>query len=271
MDKRKLYAVMGNPVAHSLSPQIHQYFATQTGMEFIYEKILVEIEVFEKKVIDFFKRGGCGLNITLPFKERAYALADIATNAAKQARAANTLWMDGGKLHADNTDGCGLVRDLRHYVEITGKDVLILGAGGAARGIIGPLLEAMPLSLMVANRSRPKALALAQYFSGIECCDLMSLNGSYDLIINATSAGINKQLLDVPCSIVKPSSFCYDLAYSIGDDTPFVCWAKMNGVNSVGGLGMLVEQAAKSYCIWHRVIPDTSDALKYLMSISTQF
>jgi shikimate dehydrogenase len=262
--KLQCFAVMGNPIAHSLSPLIHTRFAQQAGLELRYDKIEVAKECFESEVSSFFAQGGKGLNITLPFKQRAFAMAARCTPRCQQAKAANTLWMSGKKLHADNTDGIGLIRDLSNYQQIAGKRVLLLGAGGAARGIIAPLLAAQVAQLIVVNRSEERAEALQADFAQIECCRLSELQGSYDLIINATSASLTEERLSLPQSVLEAIPFCYDLAYSKEGTTSFVQWAHERGLDAVDGLGMLVEQAAEAFFIWHGLRPDTASVLSEL-------
>ena len=258
------FAVMGNPIAHSVSPVIHHYFAKQTGIALTYEKILVPEGDFANRVSEFFSNGGRGLNITLPFKQQAYELALVKTPRCEQARAANTLWMADNKLHADNTDGIGLVRDLARHLDLTNQHVLVLGAGGAARGIIAPLLDASIASLAVLNRTVVKAEALQVDFPEIVCVASLSTEESYDLIINATSAGMNQTQWTWRLGCSLSDSFCYDLSYSLHNATPFVRWASARGACSVDGLGMLVEQAAESFLIWHGLLPQTLPVLALL-------
>ena len=255
------YAVMGNPIAHSLSPIIHQLFADQFGIKLKYEKILIDLPNFEQQVIDFFEQGGKGLNITLPCKERAFAMANRASSRALIARSANTLWMQGGELNADNTDGVGLVRDLKRYIELSGKSILILGAGGATRGILGELLAENLLKLTIANRSFNKIEELQLEFPKINICLLSDLakdieKNTYDLVINATSASLKGERLAIPETLMNNKPFCYDLAYIKGSDTLFVNWAKSFGCEAHDGFGMLVAQAAESFFIWHHLRPD---------------
>lgn len=257
------FAVMGNPVAHSLSPLIHQHFAKQTGKVLNYEKILVKEQDFEKEVASFFARGGRGLNITLPFKERAFLLAATATARCQQAKAANTLWLSEGKLQADNTDGIGLINDLAHHLKLKGKQVLILGAGGAARGIINPLLLAKT-KLTLSSRSKEKAQAFLIDFNGLGYCPLSELNKSYDLIINATSTSLSGQSLDLPACLIGPNTLCYDLAYKLREKTSFTLWAESLGAKGLDGLGMLIEQAAEAFYCWYGLRPDTSTLLAEL-------
>lgn len=257
------YAVMGHPIAHSLSPIIHQQFADQLGLLLQYDQIDVPVDRFERYVLDFFSQAeGKGLNITLPFKERAFAMAQIKSMRCLQAGAANTLWMADGKLHADNTDGVGLIRDLSRYIELKDKTIVLLGAGGAARGVIGELLKAHPARLILSNRTVEKAYALKSNFPDIQTCGFEALTEHYDLIINATSASLFVHALALPESILHNHPFCYDLAYSKDRMTPFVQWAKQHGSLAVDGLGMLIEQAAQAFLIWHGVMPDTKRLLK---------
>ena len=259
------YAVMGNPVGHSLSPVIHQFFALQTGKTLVYEKIVIDLDNFEQQVIEFFSEGGKGLNITLPCKARAFAMSAKARPRCEQARAANTLWWQSGALHADNTDGVGFIRDISRYVDLTGCRILLLGAGGAARGILGPLLEVRPAEVTIANRNLEKAEALQREFITLEVCSLERLEEkTYDVIINATSASLDGTCVRLPPSLITPASFCYDLAYQKHQATPFVAFAREQGAQATDGLGMLVEQAAEAFFIWHQVMPDTTMVLDAL-------
>lgn len=254
-----LYAVMGNPIAHSLSPLIHQEFAKQTGISLIYNKIEVSEALFEQSVIDFFNRSkGKGLNVTLPFKERAYMMAEIKSSRALQAGASNTLWMKNGKLHADNTDGVGLIRDLNHYTILTDKSIVLLGAGGAARGVIGELLNARPKQLVLSNRTMSKVYVLQKHFPQILACEFGSLTGQYDIIINATSASLQNNAIPLPITVLENHPFCYDLAYSKNKITPFIQWVTSHGSQARDGIGMLIEQAAEAFFIWHGIMPDTA-------------
>lgn len=257
------YAVMGNPVAHSLSPVIHQLFAVQTNRVLSYEKIQIDFSCFEQQVQNFFETGGLGLNITLPCKQRAFAMSDELSARCLQAQAANTLWRRSGKLFADNTDGIGLIRDLKRYVDIVDKKILLLGAGGAARGIIGPLLAARPAKLTLANRTIENAQSLHKNFPSItHVCRFTELNDVYDVIINATSAGLDNQPIVLPTAMTVGKPFCYDLVYRQTSDTAFVAWARALGCDAVDGLGMLVEQAAEAFYIWHGVMPQTLPVIK---------
>lgn len=249
------FAVIGNPIKHSLSPIIHEYFGQHTGIELTYDTLEGDELNFEQQVLDFFSQNGRGLNVTLPFKQRAQVLAQQSTPRAQLAGAANTLWMKDNQLWADNTDGVGLVRDLTRFLKLQGKRIVILGAGGAARGIINPLLEARPASLTVANRTLEKCLDLQIRFPQIQCVALEQLGSDYDVIINATSAQFKKEPLQLPsdCLIQKP--LCYDLSYKRKEPTAFVRFAQEFGCEAVDGLGMLVEQAAESFYLWNDVMP----------------
>lgn len=257
------YAVMGHPVAHSLSPFIHEQFALQGGMSLSYERMPVEPGHFVKAVRDFFAAEGKGLNVTLPFKEEAYQLAEQVTARCREARAANTLWMKEGGLHADNTDGIGLIRDLKNHVSLAGKQVLILGAGGAARGIIAPLLAEGVAGLVVSNRNFKRAHDLQADFPAIRCLGWGHAE-PFDLLINATSAGTLQEDVTWPAAAIKAGSFCYDLSYKMQGTTAFVMWARQQGVLAADGLGMLVEQAAEAFFIWHGHFPETAAVLALL-------
>lgn len=255
------YAVMGNPIEHSKSPEIHQAFAKQCQQAMTYDKILVPVDGFEQAVREFQEQGGKGLNITLPFKQQAFALADECSERAKQAKAVNTFIFRDHKIIGDNTDGIGLVRDLldNHHVQIKDRSILIIGASGAARGVIGPLTEQQPQSIHIANRTTDKAIALAADFKqqNITGSGFAELDKSFDILINATSASISNQVPDVPTAVIHNNSCCYDMYYT-KQDTAFVKWGKANGARvSVDGFGMLVEQAAEAFYLWRGVRPDT--------------
>ncbi len=256
-------AVMGNPIEHSLSPVIHHLFAKQTGHALVYDKILIEEASFEQQVKDFFAEGGRGLNITLPCKQRAFAMSDGVSERCVLAKAANTLWMTSERLHADNTDGVGLLRDLSRNLTLSALRILVLGAGGAARGILGPLFEANPADITVFNRSSERARALQLDFPGIGLASSQDLeHASYDLVINATSASFQAEILMLPNALLANQPMCYDLSYSRSGLTPFVAWAKALKSPAMDGLGMLVEQAAIAFWIWHGVMPDTAPVLE---------
>ena len=256
--KKNVYAVIGNPIAHSLSPLIHELFAEQTGILLYYEKIEVSSSRFEDSVKDFFNQGGMGLNITLPFKERAYAMAQVKSTRCQRVGAANTLWMKNGVLHADTTDGVGLLRDLSRHIHLTNKTLVLFGAGGAARGVIDAILQKNPAQLILSNRTIEKAQALQQIFPSILIRRFEELTEVYDILINATSASLDDKHLPLPKKILVNHPFCYDLAYARDGLTPFVQWAQSQGACAIDGIGMLIEQAAESFYIWHGVMPDTS-------------
>ncbi|MGD2138453.1 MAG: shikimate dehydrogenase [Gammaproteobacteria bacterium] len=265
------YAVMGNPVAHSKSPRIHTLFAAQTGQDLTYEAILVEPGDLAGAVAGFLAGGGRGLNITVPFKEDAWALAATRSERAERAGAVNTLVLNpDGRHFGDNTDGAGLVRDLtaNHGAAIAGRRVLLVGAGGAARGVVEPLLLERPALLLVANRTPGKAVELARRFcrlGRIEGCGLDALEGqSFDLVINATAAGLSGTVPALPGGVVTPASWCYDMIY--GDaPTAFVRWAeRLGAARAIDGLGMLVEQAAESFHLWRGVRPATGPVIRAL-------
>ncbi len=265
------YALVGHPVSHSHSPTIHRLFARQTAQQMTYELIDATAEEFEVAVRGFKAAGGKGLNITVPHKERALRIASDATPAAEQAGAANTLDFAGGSIIAHNTDGIGLIRDLTVNlgIELAGKDILILGAGGAVRGILGPLYAAKIGRLIVANRTLSRASQLQQEMAEhavFDVCGFDELDEipPTDIVINATSAGVKGEAAPFAKSIFTAETFCYDLSYSV-KDTPFVLLARASGAgDSAQGWGMLVEQAAESFAIWRGVRPDTAPILQKL-------
>ncbi|MGD8340559.1 MAG: shikimate dehydrogenase [Gammaproteobacteria bacterium] len=269
------YALVGHPVSHSRSPLIHQLFARQTGEKLTYELIDALPEQFETAVLGFSAAGGRGMNITVPYKEAAFDLCRTHGEEAKAAGAVNTITFRAGGLHGDNTDGTGFIRDLcsNQEQEISGNRLLILGAGGAARGIIGPILAQKPESLVVANRTIERAESLLKFFDSPEVFSICSFDeledvGPFDIVINATSAGLKGEQPPFPGSLVGPDTFCYDLAYSL-KATPFVTWAQANGaVNAVQGWGMLVEQAADSFEIWRGKRPNTRQILRQLIGVN---
>lgn len=262
------FGVIGNPVAHSLSPEIHERFAAQTGVDLSYVKIKGDQVFFEQQVADFFAQQGVGLNVTLPFKQRAYAVAQNTRERCHRAGAANTLWMENNQLHADNTDGVGLVRDLRRHITTDNLRILILGAGGATRGIIAPLLSLNPKILTVANRTKDKVQQLQYEFPEITGSSLNDISGNFNVVINATSMSLNEEVILLSDELMALQPFCYDLAYSIKSITPFVRYAQSKACPAVDGLGMLVEQAAESFYIWHGIMPATGSVLAHWRSIT---
>jgi shikimate dehydrogenase len=266
-----LYAVIGFPISHSYSPIIHAQFAEQTGHRIRYERIESPAEEFAPRVREFFAAGGLGLNVTRPHKRAAVALADDTTPRARVAGAVNTLTaLGGGRLQGDNTDGAGLVTDLSRNLDarIEGRRVLLLGAGGAARGIAAPLLGQRPAELIIANRDADKAVRMAADFAeeGVARGSAYDDLGeeSFDIVINATAPGSGGEAPPLPAQAVRAGTLCYDLAYG-QKPTPFTRWARNQGVKQVyKGWGMLVEQAAESYFIWRGVRPDTRPVLEKL-------
>ena len=265
------YGVMGYPVSHSRSPVIHRLFAQQTNQDIQYELLQVAPDKLEAAIRQFGRTGGKGLNITVPHKSEVARLVDEMSERASIAGAVNTVVFKDGAMFGDNTDGVGLMRDLQgnHEIRLKGANILILGAGGATRGIVSPLLEAEPGSIVIANRTFPKARSLADHFANqgpVNACrfeDVRSLP-IYDLIINATSAGLKGEIPPYPEEAVHPATYCYDLSYGL-TPTPFSKWAAQHGAaKSVMGWGMLVEQAAESFEIWRGVRPDTAPVLKQL-------
>lgn len=268
------YVVIGNPVEHSKSPRIHTLFATETGQNLTYERLLAPIDGFAASVREFMTVGGRGANITVPFKEEAFRLADQLSARAAAAGAVNTLRFDSnGSIFGDNTDGAGLVRDITANLcrSLHGKQVLLLGAGGAARGVILPLLLEGPARLYIANRTPEKAATLVNEFSALPDTPAGVLDGGsfgnlagqhFDVVINATSAGLSDTALDLPPGIFAENALAYDMVY--GRDTPFMQLALTAGAQIADGLGMLVEQAAESFCLWRDVRPATGPVMQAL-------
>lgn len=267
------YAVIGNPVAHSRSPWIHARFAEQTAQKIEYGTLLSPLGAFAATVADFRAAGGRGANVTLPFKEEAFALADELSSRAQVAGAVNTLIFSSTGVRGDNTDGSGLIRDLNFNLgfRIEGRRVLLLGAGGAARGVLLPLLGESPAVMVVANRTvekaRRMAASLPETWRGVPTtCGYGDLAGeSFDLVINATSAGLSDAPLPLPRNLYSPGSLVYDMVY--GRETAFMRAALAGGAaRSTDGLGMLVEQAAESFFLWRGVRPLTAEVLAALSS-----
>lgn len=263
------YVVIGHPIEHSKSPQVHALFAEQTRQAMIYERLLAPLDAFAGVVHDFIAQGGCGANVTVPFKLEAFVLAQELTPRARAAGAVNTLSFSAGVIRGDNTDGIGLVRDitLNAGVPLKGRSVLLLGAGGAARGVILPLIEANIASLVIANRSQSNALALAQHFSSssvpLSVSTFEQLDRSFDVIINATSASLDSALPPLPDLIFSPETLAYDMMYS-ARPTIFMQYAMQSGAQVRDGLGMLVEQAAESFHVWRGVRPETASVYQWL-------
>ena len=264
------YAVFGNPISHSKSPDIHTQFAQQTRQLLSYEAVCAPVDKFEETVVSFLAEGGRGLNVTVPFKEDAWQIAKVRSERAELAGAVNTLYLnDGGVLCGENTDGVGMVRDIQenHGYTIAGKKVLVLGAGGAVRGVMKPVLEQNPSEIVIANRTVSKAQTLAELFSpfgSVSASSLDTLSGPFDLIINGTAASLQGEMPVLPQGMVHSQSWCYDMMYS-AEPTPFNRWASNEGAcRQLDGLGMLVEQAAESFYIWRGVRPETESLIKSL-------
>lgn len=257
------YVVIGNPVAHSKSPEIHAAFARATGQDMEYGRLEAPLDAFAATVERWRRDGGKGANVTLPFKHEAFRLCAQVSARARLAQAVNTMRFEDS--FGDNTDGVGLVRDLTQHLQVAlkGKHVVLLGAGGAAQGVIGALLEAGVVRLAVANRTVAKARALAERFPGITACGYEELAGErFDVIVNATSAGLSGEAPAVPPHVLRGARLAYDMVY--GRDTPFLAAARHAGVRAADGLGMLVEQAAESFFLWRGVRPATRPVLDKL-------
>jgi len=269
------YAVIGNPVAHSKSPEIHLMFARQSGQDIDYTRLLAPLDGFKTTVESFIAQGGCGANVTVPFKLEAFDLAHQVSRRAKDARAANFLKFDGGHIVADNTDGFGLVRDIIFNIgfPIAARRVLLMGAGGAAQGVLVPLLEQGPAILAIANRTADKALRLAETFRHHAAAARTVLSGQgfgdlagrhFDLVINATSSSLADELPPLPAGVFAVDALAYEMVYGKGL-TPFLSFARDQGVTRLSdGLGMLVEQAAESFRLWRGVRPQTRPVIEAL-------
>jgi shikimate dehydrogenase len=257
------YAVIGNPVAHSKSPAIHAEFARASGEDIEYGRIEAPLDAFAREVERFRAAGGKGLNVTLPFKYEAYRLCTRHSERARRARAVNTMRLADS--FGDNTDGIGLVRDITQNLryDLSHRSILLLGAGGAAQGVLGALLEAGAARLAVANRTESKAKTLAERFPGVLACGYDALAGErFDVVINATSAGLAGASPVLPVALLGDSVLAYDMVY--GRDTPFLAAARKAGARAHDGLGMLVEQAAESFLVWRGVRPATRPVLAKL-------
>ncbi|MDG2090209.1 MAG: shikimate dehydrogenase [Gammaproteobacteria bacterium] len=268
------YAVVGNPIGHSLSPSIHKVFADDTKQQLTYNAMLIEPGEFPQDVSNFFSEGGKGLNVTVPFKQEAWAFAEDLSIEAEIAGAANTLFKaKDGKIQGHNTDGKGLIRDIKHNHDfnLEGKNILVLGAGGATRGILLPLLNERPANICIANRTISKAEELAALFGKygkLSACGLEDLKEAkgkqVDWIINASSASLQGDLPHLPYDILSNDAACYDLMYA-QVETVFCQWARQGGVLKVmDGIGMLVEQAAESFYLWRGIRPDTASLIQSL-------
>lgn len=269
------YAVFGNPVKQSKSPVIHRMFADQTGEDLSYSKQLVPLGQFEEAADMFFTAGGKGLNITVPFKQDAYSYAAKLSARSRRAGAVNTLLIKDGVVHGDTTDGAGMVRDITSNLgwSLAGKRVLVLGAGGAVRGVLEPLLEELPQHIVIANRTLEKAMQLSKAFAEMGYllgCDLDMLKGQqFDLIINGTSASLQGELPPLPDDLLLAGGRAYDMMYGT-EPTVFLQWAQQHGAVAIAdGLGMLVEQAAESFAIWRGVRPETQQVIAALRNQPT--
>lgn len=257
-----LYAVFGNPISHSKSPVIHRQFAEQTGQDMHYTRQLVNDGEFEKAAQDFFAQGGKGLNITVPFKLNAFEFAQKRTPRAERAGAVNTLALLGnGTILGDNTDGIGMIHDMHNLGwEIEGKRVLILGAGGAVRGILQPLLEEQPARVTISNRTFSKAEELAKNFLDLGDIQAKAFeqlqNDNFDIVINGTSASLHGELPPLPEKLLAANASCYDMMYG-AEPTVFLQWAKNHGATQIAdGLGMLIGQAAEAFYLWRQIRPE---------------
>jgi shikimate dehydrogenase len=265
------YCVFGNPVAHSKSPRIHAEFARQTHQNIHYSAVLVPKHEFPEAVRKFQELGGRGANVTLPFKQEAWRLCTQRQPRAQTAGAVNTLWFGAaGTIVGDNTDGAGLVRDItvNRGLPLRDVDLLVLGAGGAARGVIPALIETSPRRLVIANRTPDRAREMAAEFGAgfpVEACGFQELDGqAFDAIINATSASLQGQVPPLPERVIRASGWCYDLMYA-PEPTAFLSWAASRGIaHCIDGLGMLVEQAAESFWLWRGIRPETAPVIKIL-------
>ena len=262
----KRFTVIGNPVAHSLSPRIHALFASQTGIELTYEKLEAPVNGFVRTVERFFAAGGAGCNVTVPFKEAAFAWVQEHDERAGTAGAVNTIVRVGSAFRGSNTDGIGLLNDLKRLgVEVLNARLLILGAGGAVRGVIGPLLGDAPREIVLVNRTPQRVQDLIERFEDprLRACGSERLTGSFDLVVNGTSAGLAGNLPSVPRDALR-GAFCYDMAYGRAS-ARFLAWVSDAGARaSADGLGMLVEQAAGAFLLWHDVLPQTAPVLATL-------
>lgn len=266
------YAVIGNPIKHSKSPLIHTEFAKQTGQDLDYITKEIPLDGLVEGLKQLQQAGFKGINVTVPFKEQVWQAIENKSEHATRAGAVNTVvFNDDGTLYGDNTDGIGLCRDLidNHQIELSGKRLLLLGAGGAARGVIEPLLSYQPTELVIANRTVSKAEELADLFAdfgSLSACEFKDLTGTFDVIINATAASLQGKVPPLPDNILNEDASCYDMMYS-NEDTAFITWAKQHGAaKTVDGLGMLAEQAAEAFRIWRGVKPETKTVINQIRS-----
>ena len=267
------YAVIGNPVEHSLSPAIHAAFARATGQDVSYGKIFAPLDGFAAAARKFFGDGGKGLNVTLPFKRQAWELVESRAGYALDAEAVNAIKLENGKLAGHNTDGIGLVADLERnlHFELKGRRILLMGAGGASYGVVHPILDRKPGALVVANRTLERAVRLVAHFQKLRggAAGILSaqpygglVSSQFDLVVNATSAGLANEMPPLPGTAFARGALAYDMVY--GKTTPFMRFAAERGAKAVDGLGMLVEQAAESFLIWRGVRPATQPVIDML-------
>lgn len=266
------YCVIGNPIGHSKSPDIHAAFARQTGQDIVYERVLAPLDGFLDTVHGLVERGYRGANVTVPFKLEAAGIATRLEERARLAGAVNTLRFDGAEIVGDNTDGPGLVADIVRNagVPLAGRRVLLLGAGGAARGVILPILQHGPQAIVVANRTRATADALAAHFAGqlahpgqLSACGFEDIDGAFDVVINATSASLSSAMPPVPGVAFCQDTLALDMMYG-SKPSPFMEFAASHGATTRDGLGMLVEQAAEAFAIWRGVRPQTATILEQM-------
>ncbi|QOL51379.1 shikimate dehydrogenase [Massilia litorea] len=263
------YCVIGNPIAHSKSPEIHPVFAAQTGQDIAYGRCLAPLDGFTETVRQLVAQGYRGANVTVPFKIEAVAVATRLTGRARAAGAVNTLSFEDGEIVGDNTDGPGLVADIVRNagVALAGQRILLLGAGGAARGVMLPFIEQQPASILVANRTRATADSLVANFAGhgvpLAACGFDEIEGSFDIVVNATSSSLGGTMPPVPASAFAEGSLALDMMYGSAP-SPFMDFARAQGAVTRDGLGMLVEQAAEAFMVWRGVRPDTSAVFKQL-------
>jgi shikimate dehydrogenase len=262
------YVVIGNPIAHSKSPEIHACFARQCDQQLSYERLLAPVQGFKAAVQVFMRQGGRGANVTVPFKLDAHDLADTLSERARLAGAVNTLKFEHGRIHGDNTDGAGLVTDITVNAgqSLSGRRILLLGAGGAARGALLPLLEQRPAELVIVNRTRSRADELVTRFNEygpLRSAELAQVEGAFDLVVNATSSSLNDDLPPLPPSVFCGQTLAYDMMYG-RQPTVFMQFAQQHGASTRDGLGMLVEQAAEAFLLWRGVRPDTAEVFDLL-------
>ncbi len=274
------YFVLGNPIAHSKSPLIHARFAALTGQMLAYEALLVPLDGFAASLAQLLSSGARGANVTVPFKFEAFQAAATQSARAQLAQAANTLMFEGGRVHADNTDGLGLVNDIQNNagVALAGRDVLLMGAGGAAAGVLGPLIAAGPRRLVLVNRTRGKADALVERHKAHASMrdllqktellpqDLQGLEHDFDVIINASSSSLAGADVPVSARVLKPGALACDLMYGPAAHG-FMTWAREHGATPRDGLGMLVEQAAEAFALWRKVRPPSAQVLREMRAL----